>query len=564
MSEAPATAVTAPGEAPVERGARALAWAYRLFPVLLLPLMLALSRDFGVTWDEKTHQLYGERIYRFLAAGQDDDWFRPGGDTLKIYLHGGFFDTVCVAAQKLVTDNIYVTRHYVGAAFGWLGIVYVGRLGKLLAGPGTGLLAMVMLALSPRYFGDSMNNPKDVPLAALLAAALYYMMRLSPRHPYLGWRAAPGLVITIGLAVSVRAGALLYLGYLAVALLGLTLAARDFKPRRLATTFASGVAVVVAVLLLGTLFWPWAQVIPLKRPIQGMLRLSEFRWDFPVLFDGRDVPASALPWNYVPQWALIVTPPVVMIGVALAVGLLLMWRVPGSSSSATPDASPSPGRWRVRALLGAAFFPGTYIVLSGATIYDGIRHLTFAYPPFVILAACGWQQLLRQPNPTIRKLAAALLALGLLEPLLFQLRNHPNQSVYFNAFAGGPRGAFGRYELDYWGNSLLQGVEWVAGVARSSGTPVVVSGRPHHVVRDDMQLFSGLTFAREEDSAHQLEVLALRGPRQDVLDLAQRPDILHAVTTADGAPLTVVVPGPRYAEVEGRLQLSAPGSLKTR
>ena len=393
MSQAPANA---PGEAPPGRGARALVWGYRLFPVLLLPLMLVLSRDFGVTWDEKTHQLYGERVYRFLTAGQDDDWFRPGGDQLKIYLHGGFFDTVCVAAQKLLTDNIYVTRHYVGAAFGWLGIVYVGRLGRLLAGPGTGLLAMVMLALSPRYFGDSMNNPKDVPLAALLAAALYYMMRLSPRHPFVGWRAALGLVITIGLAVSVRAGALLYLGYLAVALVGLTLAARDFNPRRLAATFASGVAVVVAVLLTGTLFWPWAQVIPLKRPIQGMLRLSEFRWDFPVLFDGRDVPASALPWSYIPQWALIVTPPVVMIGVALAVALLLIRRAPGSA--ATPHASP--GRWRVLALLGAAFFPGTYIVLSGATIYDGIRHLTFAYPPFVVLAACGWLELLRQPSPS--------------------------------------------------------------------------------------------------------------------------------------------------------------------
>ena len=557
MSQAPANA---PGEAPPGRGARALVWGYRLFPVLLLPLMLVLSRDFGVTWDEKTHQLYGERVYRFLTAGQDDDWFRPGGDQLKIYLHGGFFDTVCVAAQKLVTDNIYVTRHYVGAAFGWLGIVYVGRLGRLLAGPGTGLLAMLMLALSPRYFGDSMNNPKDVPLAALLAAALYYMMRLSPRHPFVGWRAALGLVITIGLAVSVRAGALLYLGYLAVALVGLTLAARDFNPRRLAATFASGVAVVVTVLLTGTLFWPWAQIIPLKRPIQGMLRLSEFRWDFPVLFDGRDVPASALPWSYIPQWALVVTPPVVMIGVALAVALLLIRRAPGSA--ATPR--PGPGRWRVLALLGAAFFPGTYIVLSGATIYDGIRHLTFAYPPFVLLAACGWLELLRQPSPTLRKLAAALLALGLLEPLVFQLRNHPNQSVYFNAFAGGPRGAFGRYELDYWGNSLLQGVEWVAGVARASNTPLVVSGRPHHVVRDDMQLYSGLTFAREEEAAHQLEVIALRGPRQDVLDLAQRPDILHTVTTADGAPLTVVVPGPRYAEVEGRLQLSATGPLKTR
>jgi hypothetical protein len=176
--------------------ARAVLWAYRLFPLVLLPLMLVLSRDFGVTWDEKTHQLYGERVFRFLSQGTDDDWFRPG--EIFIYLHGGLFDTVCVAVQQVLTGDQFVVRHYVSAAFGWLGILYVGRLGRLMAGPGTGLLAMVLLAVSPRYLGHAMNNPKDVPLAALLAAALYYLMRLEPRYPYLAFRVAVPLVLSIG------------------------------------------------------------------------------------------------------------------------------------------------------------------------------------------------------------------------------------------------------------------------------------------------------------------------------------------------------------------------------
>ena len=213
-----------------EARARAILWAYRLFPVVLLPLMLVLSRDFGVTWDEKTHQLYGERVWRFLTEGLDDDWFRPG-ENLLIYLHGGLFDTVCVAIQRVLPADSWMTRHYVNAAFGWLGILYVGRLGRLLSGPGTGLLAMVLLTLSPRYLGDAMNNPKDLPLAALLAAALYYLMRLEPRYPYLGWRLAVPLTLSIGLAVNVRAGALVFLAYLAIALAGLTIAARVLSVR---------------------------------------------------------------------------------------------------------------------------------------------------------------------------------------------------------------------------------------------------------------------------------------------------------------------------------------------
>lgn len=551
------------GSAPSAPRAHGLVWAYRLFPVLLLPLMLVLSRDFGVTWDEKTHQLYGERVFRFLTQGLDDDWFHPG-ENLFIYLHGGFFDTVCVALQQWLPGELWTTRHYVNAAFGWLGILYVGRLGRLLAGPGTGLLAMALLSLSPRYFGDAMNNPKDLPLAALLTAALYYLLRLEPRHPYLGWRLAVPLVLSIGLAVNVRAGALVFLGYLAIALLGLTLATRAFSMRQLGATLARWAGVAVAVLLLGTLFWPWAQVRPLTRPLQGMARLSQFRWDFPVLFAGQDVPASALPWNYIPQWLLLTTPPVVIVGAALALLVLLRLRVPEPAAGAGAGQPPRPDAWRVLGLWFAAVFPAAYIAVSGATVYDGVRHVLFTYPPLVALAACGWRLLLDSPRNRLRMLAAAALALGLAEPLVFQWRNHPNQAVYFNAFAGGPRGALGRYELDYWGNSLLQGVEWVDRAARASGTRVVVSGRPHHVVRDDSQRFASLAFARDEEGAHQLEIVVLRGPRQDVLDLARRADVLHAVTTADGTPLTVVVPGPRYAEVAGSLRLAPASPLPAR
>ena len=111
---------------------------------------------------------------------------------------------------------------------------------------------------------------------------------------------------------------------------------------------------------------------------------------------------------------------------------------------------------------------------------------------------------------------------------------------------------------------MLQAVEWVEAAARVSGTHLLVSGRPHHVVRDDVRRFSTIEFIAEQDGDSHLDVLLLRGPRQDVLDLAQRTDILHAVTTADGTPLAIVVPGARYGEVAAALRLPPPGGLKAR
>ena len=196
---------------------RVTLWAYRLLPALLLPVMMVLSRDFGITWDEKTHQMYGQAVWNYVTQGADSHWFHPGW---YMYLHGGLFDALCVAAQRVLPGDIWTTRHYVNALFGWVGIVYVGRLGRLAGGPGTGLLAMAMLVLSPRYFADSMNNPKDVPFAALSTAALYYTMRLRPQFPFLDLRLFVPLAASIALALNVRAGALLLLGYVALALAG--------------------------------------------------------------------------------------------------------------------------------------------------------------------------------------------------------------------------------------------------------------------------------------------------------------------------------------------------------
>jgi hypothetical protein len=214
-----------------------------------------------------------------------------------------------------------------------------------------------------------------------------------------------------------------------------------------------------------------------------------------------------------------------------------------------------PDCWRMLALWTVTLFPPVYIALSGATIYDGIRHLLFTYPPLVVLSACGWRFLLGSPGRPLRALASVALALGLLEPLLFQWRNHPNQAVYFSAPAGGPRGAFGRYELDYWGNSVLQALQWADQMVRPSGIRVAVSGLPPHIVRDDVRRFAVLDFAWPEFASHHLEILFLRGLRREVLEMAGRADILHAVTTADGTPLAIVVPGPRFAEVAGSLHL---------
>jgi hypothetical protein len=96
------------------------------------------------------------------------------------------------------------------------------------------------------------------------------------------------------------------------------LAERQFDQRRLLDTFLRVVSITAGVLVLGTVFWPWAMASPFIRPIEALFSFANAPYGADVLFNGRPVPSNDLPWYYVPIWLLISTPPVVIVGLVLA------------------------------------------------------------------------------------------------------------------------------------------------------------------------------------------------------------------------------------------------------
>jgi hypothetical protein len=515
-------------------------WVFVALAVALLPVMVLASFDFGVTWDEKSRHRYGELIWEFFRGlrARNTTYVEDGG-----HLYGGLFDTICAAAEKYVPVNRYVLRHAINAAFGWAGAVYVGRLAGRLFGQWAGVLALMLVATSPRYLADSMNNPKDLPFAAATAAALYYCSTMSPRWPYLSRSTAIKIILALAVALNIRAAALLYLGYFGLLVGVLVLAERQFSWRRLADTAARVAAVTVGVLLLGTVFWPWAMASPFVRPIEALFSFANAPFAADVLFNASPVASNDLPWYYVPVWILISTPPVVLIGLVLSLSVRNReWRP------------------RLYALATIAIFPVVLVIIQHSTLYDGFRHLLFIYPILVVLAAAGWAaSLAAGRDPWARRTTAALLVVGLVNVLAFDVRAHPNQTVYFNELIGGPRGAFARYDMDYWGNCVLQAVAWSARTAQLSGVPIVISGEPFQVIQLDAERFHQLSFVPPFRGQHQLDVRLARGSVEGVSGLATRPDTLYRVQTPDGALLCVVVPGPAFAQLQPHLTMPPPG-----
>ena len=530
------------GAHPHESAARS---AFGLIAAALLPIMVLASFDFGVTWDENARHEYGEHIWEFFSGLRSRSSFVEDGG----HLYGGLFDVICVAVERWLPLNRYVLRHAINAIVGWVGVMYCGRLAARLFGTWAGVLAMILLAASPRYFADSMNNPKDLPFAAMTVVALYYISTVSATWPYLSRGTAIKIVVALALALNIRAGALLYLGYLAMLVTAFVIAERNVNWRRLADTSARLATMAAAVLLLGTAFWPWAQGAPLTRPFEALFSLANYGgYGGGVLFNGYDYVPTDLPWYYAPWSFLISTPPVVIAGAILSMFV-----------------SRSRG-WilRRRALWVVAVLPVLYVIVKDSTLYDGVRHLLFIYPILIVLSASGWTACLLEPNRAwLRRSTAALLVAGLVTVLTFDVRFHPNQTVYFNELVGGPRGALAKFDLDYWGNCFLEAVAWSAQTARLAGMPIAISGYPPHLVQHNAERFSQVFFIPPAQQKHYLTVHLNRGTANEVTELANRNDALYRVQTADGAVLCVVVPGPAFADLQRQLFLTPAPSARS-
>jgi hypothetical protein len=438
-------------------------WDRLAFAVLVAAAILVLLTftDYGVTWDEDVHNWYGVlalKYYLSLFADQRAlNW-------LNLYNYGAAFDMVAAALNRFSPLGVYETRHLLNGCVGILGLAGCWRLGRLLGGRRVGFLALLLLLLTPNYYGPMFNNPKDIPFAVGGVWATYYMVRILPALP----RPKPHLLVkmglAIGLALGVRVGGLLFLCYLGL-LLTLSGIWQAMVARRLSVLVTAAwtsfwrvlvpvAGVACAVMLV---FWPWAQHDPIHNPLRALAFFSHETFPFNTLFDGRFFPATDLPWEYLPTYILLALPELILV-------LLIASVVLAAIGLARTAIGRRLGQRRV-AVLGlfligfTIVFPVAYAIAIKAVLFDGMRHFIFVLPPIAVAAALAMDRVLSRLSelPYRRPIYAALGLYGVAHVTTMVLL-HPDQYIYYNAFVGGVDGAQGKFKLDYWANSYAEAV----------------------------------------------------------------------------------------------------------
>ncbi|MBI3577132.1 glycosyltransferase family 39 protein [Candidatus Gottesmanbacteria bacterium] len=408
---------------------------------LLLVVHLRILNDYGLTWDFHHHffagmHLVGQPITPALTANLPFTEPDPRG-TYKLPF--GPLMTIAPVVTYLVFfkwlmvltfDNAYnlaiVLSGIAGVFFFYLFLLEAFGFTTALAG-------LAFLALLPRYFGDLHNNMKDVPQGAAFTLALWLFWRLV-RH-----RRLKDLILAIAafavacntkvntMIVPVIAGAWLFLH-------------KKFEARNRIRIYVYFLLAPLAAFLLWSLFW--------EHPIQQLLYIPQFFRDntqnIEVLLAGHWYCSGMnVPWWY-PLWYLAITTPLPIL-LFFLIGLMSLM----SQMRQKPLFS---------LLLLWFFLPLVRYVYPAMGVIDGIRHFEEVVFPLAAIAAIGAVRL----AGLLPKGLVSLIGLISLVSLMGNIvAYHPYQIVYYNELVGGVAGAFGKYDLDYWGVSQKEAVAWV-------------------------------------------------------------------------------------------------------
>lgn len=434
----------------------------------------ATFRDYGLGWDDFTHAQYADLLLALYASGFTDT---RALSFVNLYLYGGGFDMAAALAAKILPFDLFETRRLMGAAVGIVGLAATWRLARRLGGPLAGLIALLLLATCPLYYGHMFINPKDAPFAATMAVALLALVRAFDEYPRPSLATNALLAIGFGLSIGSRIlGGLAGIYALAAVAMIVVAETRSTSARAAAARLGHFVLALLPVLpamvvLIG-LVWPWSVIEPqnIFRAVGYFSRFFEEPWK--ELFGGVLVPVSDMPRSYVPTLLALQLPELMAV---LALGGAI-----GAVIAAARRNVPALRRATFLAVALAAIVPVAVMVLARPAMYNGIRHLLFVLPPLAALGglAGAWfiARIARYGRVALALVVVAFLA-GLVLPTIDMVRLHPYQYTHFNLFAGGVRGADQRYMRDFWGLSFRQAAQnlriWLA--ERNETPP---AGRP--------------------------------------------------------------------------------------
>ncbi len=431
--------------------------------ILIAAGLALLAPKSAVNVDEQLHYPHAKEVVNwYFTGGEDQSSLHTPQTNLKYY--GQSVDNFTALVNRIFNVNDeFLVRHYTGAFFFLLLLLFTGLLSKQVTGSWTvASITVLALVFMPRLAGQAFGNLKDIPFAAGYAAGILMIIRFMKKFPQPQWMNALLLGLAIAFTVSVRAGGFILFAYLGLALL-LFFVWKPFYFIEIVSTkpvfvrlLGQGTVILVTGYFAGLLFWPYALQNVWVHPLESLQVMEHYKVSIRQLFEGEMFWSTRLPWYYLPLWLVISTPIYILAGFLIFAGFFIfeIFRTQRKYSQTLLEGF----------VLFSFAFPFLYVIAIDSNLYSGIRQMLFILPPLALMSVWGIYKLIKlllEKNRIAGYVSAFVFSVALLWPVKHQAATFPADYVYFNALAGGNTKAWGNYEYDYYFHSIKEAVDYL-------------------------------------------------------------------------------------------------------
>jgi hypothetical protein len=452
-------------------------WRKLTFPSMLtlgafigfLVLGLCVYQQYGLAWDEPLQ----------VSIGRTNLYYITTHDPYLLSFTDRYYGPAYEMILFLLTNSsdsrlMYLQRHLFNFLFFLGGVVAFNRLAQRLFGSSwMGFLASIFLMLSPRIFADSFYNSKDIPFLVVFIFAMLTLVLFLDNPTW--------LTAVLHAGVSAFLIAIRISGIFIPIISIVFLIARWIFQSKSGPFWRELFSICIYLVLtvsLTTLFYPIFWHDPLAEFINGINRMSHYPWIADVLYMGNLIKTDQLPWHYIPVWISISTPILYLVCFGLGVTLMVIGLFRRSANWYDSE------RRNHLIIITCFLCPLFVVIILHSVLYDAWRQMFFIYPAFLLISVQG----IRLAIPLLQRwfrlnlvysFVAISLVIGVIDPVSFAVRNHPFENIYFNRLAGDNMVQIKqRFELDYWGLSFKQGIDYILLADPSNRIPIYVTAPP--------------------------------------------------------------------------------------
>lgn len=413
-----------------------------IFAVYLL-VGVFIFRDYGIPWDERIQQNYGVDVVNLVLGKSNkpldkvDKWYGPVFEVSLVFLQNIF---------KLTDSRqIYLSRHLFTFLSFYIGAIFFFLILRKRFGTKYSILGSLLLILNPRIFAHSFYNSKDTVFLSFFIIAIFFFQK------YLESKNIKNLVIfafASAIAVNIR-----IIGVIIPFFFFIFFVLEKLNTGSIKNNLKQYALYLLLTYAFTVLMWPTLWENPIKNLI---LAFKYYPQDTKMLFFGKEIVSTNVPWNYALGWLAVTTPITYLFLFFLGIFHLLKAR-------------------KNDVLFFLWFFVPLFVVMVLKSImYDEWRQLYFIYPALVYICIFGIYNCSRYYRIVI--FPAIILEITLTVFLIIQY--HPFQNVYFNIFAGDRKNLHKKFDLDYWGISYKKGLEFIVSSDQKNEIKVKVLNFP--------------------------------------------------------------------------------------